>query len=65
MPKCRVVDPGFTWGADRVPEPSRPPLPPIITPAGMHNLPLAITRMVGRDDAVAAVVSRLSRKRAW
>jgi len=47
----------------RIEEPSRPPLPPTITPARMHNLPLAVTRMVGRDDAVAAVVSRLSRER--
>ena len=47
----------------RIEEPSRPPLPPTITPARMHNLPLAVTRMIGRDDAVAAVVSRLSRKR--
>ena len=29
----------------------------------MHNLPLAITRMIGRDEAVAALVSRLSRQR--
>src|SRR5260221_3162148 len=47
----------------RIEEPSRPPLPPTITPAEMHNLPLAVTRMIGRDDAVAAVVSRLSRER--
>jgi predicted ATPase/DNA-binding winged helix-turn-helix (wHTH) protein len=47
----------------RIEEPSRPPLPRTITPAGMHNLPLAVTRMIGRDDAVAAVVSRLSRER--
>ena len=47
----------------RIEEPSRPPLPPTITPAGMHNLPLAVTRMIGRDDAVAALVARLSRHR--
>src|SRR5689334_19847277 len=36
------------------------PLPPT---AGLHNLPLAVTRMIGRDDAVSALVSRLSRQR--
>ena len=44
-------------------EPSRAPTPPTIAPAEMHNLPLAATRMIGRDEAVAAVVSRLSRER--
>ena len=29
----------------------------------MHNLPLAMTRMIGREEAVAALVSRLSRER--
>jgi predicted ATPase/DNA-binding winged helix-turn-helix (wHTH) protein len=43
--------------------PSRAPLPPTTTPAGVHNLPLAVTRMVGREEAVAALVSRLSRER--
>ncbi len=47
----------------RIEEPSRAPSPPTITPPGMHNLPLAVTRMIGRDDAAAAVVSRLSRER--
>jgi predicted ATPase/DNA-binding winged helix-turn-helix (wHTH) protein len=31
--------------------------------AAAHNLPLAITRMIGREDAVAAIKSRLSRER--
>src|SRR4051794_30877007 len=44
-------------------EPTQVPLPPTIAPAGVHNLPLAVTRMIGRDEAVAAVVSRLSRQR--
>jgi DNA-binding winged helix-turn-helix (wHTH) protein len=43
--------------------PSQAPLPPTTTPAGVHNLPLAVTRMVGREEAVAALVSRLSRQR--
>ena len=36
--------------------------PQTVTAAGLHNLPLAVTRMVGREDAVAALVSRLSRQ---
>jgi predicted ATPase/DNA-binding winged helix-turn-helix (wHTH) protein len=31
--------------------------------AGLHNLPLAVTRMIGRDETVSALVSRLSRQR--
>src|ERR1700681_1029658 len=38
---------------------SAPPAPST-TP---HNLPFAVTRMIGRDDAVAALVKRLSRER--
>ena len=38
---------------------SAPPAPSM-TP---HNLPFAVTRMIGRDDAVAALVTRLSRER--
>ena len=41
----------------------RASLPPPIASAGMHNLPLAVTRMIGRDETVAALVSRLSRQR--
>src|SRR5260370_10083180 len=36
---------------------------PTITPAEVHNLPLAVTRMIGREEAVATLVSRLSRER--
>ena len=36
------------------------PPDPSTTP---HNLPFAVTRMIGRDDAVTALVSRLSRER--
>jgi predicted ATPase/DNA-binding winged helix-turn-helix (wHTH) protein len=36
------------------------PQAPSTTP---HNLPFAVTRMIGRDDAVAALVTRLSRER--
>jgi predicted ATPase/DNA-binding winged helix-turn-helix (wHTH) protein len=38
------------------------PAPPVPT-ATPHNLPFAITRMIGRDDAAAALVTRLSRQR--
>ena len=39
--------------APAAPGPSMPP----------HNLPYAVTRMIGRDEAVAALVARLSRER--
>jgi predicted ATPase/DNA-binding winged helix-turn-helix (wHTH) protein len=38
---------------------SEPPVPST-TP---HNLPVALTRMIGREDAVAALITRLSRER--
>src|ERR1700724_3318241 len=44
-------------------EPPLASLPPTIAPAGVHNLPLAATRMIGRDETVTALVSRLSRER--
>jgi len=44
-------------------EPSQAPPPPTIAPTAAHNLPFAVTRMIGRDDAVAALVTRLSRER--
>src|SRR6266851_2357714 len=44
-------------------EPSRAPLPPTVASTPAHNLPFAVTRMIGRDDAVAALVTRLSRQR--
>ncbi len=43
-------------------EPSQAP-PPRTAPTGLHNLPLALTRLIGREEAVAALVSRLSRER--
>ena len=39
------------------------PLRPTMATAGMHNLPLAATRMIGREEAVAMLVSRVSRER--
>src|SRR5712672_3451965 len=44
-------------------EPPRAALPPAVGSASVHNLPLAMTRMIGRDETVAALVSRLSRQR--
>src|SRR5690349_19319275 len=37
--------------------------PPTIASPGVHNLPLAITRLIGRDEATATLVSRFSRHR--
>src|SRR5881394_1785623 len=42
-------------------EPARAALRPAVALA--HNLPLAATRMIGREEAVATLVSRLSRQR--
>src|ERR1700720_4448716 len=44
-------------------EPARAALPPTVRSASLHNLPHAMTRMIGREEAVAALVSRLSRQR--
>src|SRR6266568_2025554 len=37
-------------------EPSPVPLPPAAAPAGANNLPLAVTRLIGREDVVAGLV---------
>jgi DNA-binding winged helix-turn-helix (wHTH) protein len=48
----------------RLEEPSPPIHPMEIVPAkGNNNLPLAVTRVIGRDEIVATVVARLSRQR--
>src|SRR2546423_12054381 len=47
----------------RFEKPSRASLPATIASATAHNLPLAATRMIGREEAVASLVSRLSRER--
>ena len=44
-------------------EPSRASPPPTVASTAAHNLPFAVTRMIGREEAVAALVSRLSRQR--
>src|SRR5258708_16291741 len=38
------------------------PAPPVLSTTP-HNLPFAVTRLIGRDDAVAALVTRLPRQR--
>jgi DNA-binding winged helix-turn-helix (wHTH) protein len=45
-------------------EPSRAAPPATTASAALHNLPFAVMRMIGREEAVAALVSRLSRHRA-
>src|SRR6266478_5841410 len=47
----------------RFENPPQAPLPARIASAAAHNLPAAMTRMIGREEAVAALVSRLSRER--
>jgi predicted ATPase/DNA-binding winged helix-turn-helix (wHTH) protein len=42
---------------------SRAPPPQTIAVAAANNLPLAMTRMIGREEAVATLMSRLSRER--
>ena len=37
--------------------------PPTVASAAMHNLPFAVTRMIGREEAAAALASRLSHQR--
>jgi predicted ATPase/DNA-binding winged helix-turn-helix (wHTH) protein len=44
-------------------EPSRAPPPATAASAALHNLPFAVTRIIGREEPVAALVSRLSRQR--
>src|SRR6266849_4231499 len=47
----------------RFEKPPQAPLPATIALAAAHNLPLAATRMIGREGVVASLVSRLSRER--
>jgi DNA-binding winged helix-turn-helix (wHTH) protein len=56
---------GYNFVAPVRPEgPSRAWSPPTVAPTHrLHNLPAAVIRMIGREDAVAALVSRLSGRR--
>src|SRR5712691_9587786 len=47
----------------RFENPPQAPLPARIASVAAHNLPAAMTRMIGREEAMAALVSRLSRER--
>jgi predicted ATPase/DNA-binding winged helix-turn-helix (wHTH) protein len=38
-------------------------LPLVVAPMSVHNLPLAMTRVIGREEAAVTLVSRLSRER--
>src|SRR5207249_448932 len=59
-----VIGQGYNFVAPvRTDEPSRTSPPPTAPPAAAHNLPLAVTRMIGREEAVEALISRLSRQR--
>src|SRR5712691_431989 len=44
-------------------EPSCAPPSPTIAPAALHNLPIAVARMIGREEAVTAIMSRFLRHR--
>jgi predicted ATPase/DNA-binding winged helix-turn-helix (wHTH) protein len=59
-----VAGRGYSFVAPvRHEEPADTALPPPVAPASVHNLPLAMPRAIGREEAVAALVSRLSRER--
>jgi predicted ATPase/DNA-binding winged helix-turn-helix (wHTH) protein len=59
-----VVGRGYNFVAPiREEEPSRAPPSSTIAPAAPHNLPFATTRMIGRDETVAGLVTQLSRQR--
>jgi predicted ATPase/DNA-binding winged helix-turn-helix (wHTH) protein len=55
---------GYNFVAPVRREETLPAAPSPLAPSKtLHNLPFAVTRMIGRDDAVAALVARLSRER--
>ena len=59
-----VVGRGYNFVARiREEEPSQASPPPSIAPAVLHNLPFAITRMIGREEIVTTLVAQLSRQR--
>jgi predicted ATPase/DNA-binding winged helix-turn-helix (wHTH) protein len=58
-----IVGRGYNFVAPiRREEPSRT-RPPATHPTAKHNLPLAVTRIIGREQAVETLISRLSRQR--
>jgi predicted ATPase/DNA-binding winged helix-turn-helix (wHTH) protein len=61
-----VTVPGRGYNFATPVRPEEPPPAPLTltaTPAGPHNLPTAVTRMIGREEALAALTSRLPRER--
>src|SRR5438876_7250801 len=59
-----VVGRGYNFvAAIRIEEPSRASPSPTIAPAALHNLPFATTRMIGRGESAAILVSQLSQQR--
>src|ERR1700745_2000629 len=55
-----VVGRGYNFVAPiRTDEPSRGTPSPASAPAVLHNLPFAATRMIGRDEIVATLVTQL------
>ena len=59
-----IVGRGYNFVAPiRIEEPSRASPSPTIAPAALHNLPFATTRMIGRDESAAMLVSQLSQQR--
>src|ERR1700761_3508028 len=59
-----VVGRGYSFVASiRFDEPLRATPGPTIAPAALHNLPFATTRMIGRRESAAVLVSQLSQQR--
>src|SRR5580692_9930462 len=59
-----VVGRGYNFVAPiREEKPTRASPPPAIMPATPHNLPFATTRMIGREDIAATLITQLSRQR--
>src|SRR6266446_2787551 len=47
----------------RFEKPPQAPLPATIASVAAHNLPVAVTRMIGREETVASLISRLAHER--
>jgi predicted ATPase/DNA-binding winged helix-turn-helix (wHTH) protein len=59
-----VVGRGYNFVAPiRKEDPPRASPSPPIAPAALHNLPLATTRMIGREEIATTLVTQLSRQR--
>jgi predicted ATPase/DNA-binding winged helix-turn-helix (wHTH) protein len=59
-----VAGRGYNFVAPiRKEEPSRAAPSPTIAPSAPHNLPVATTRMIGREEIVTTLVAQLSRQR--